>query len=134
MTPSSAPLKKYLTHLIKDFVTRLTVFVLGLDKDKGRRECSLAFDRGQDVDFGAVVLSREGINLGDCIIPWSALRSFRVSKRNIIFVRQCGNHFQSLRVPTFKVHNLPEMLYLVEVAGGGQKASTDPLASQVQGS
>ncbi len=115
MTLSATPLKQYLTNLIRDSAVRLTVLVLGLHEDAGRRDFSLAFDRGQDVEFGAVVLSREGINLDDCIIPWSALRSFRVSKREIIFVRQCGNRFESLRVPKSKVHNLPEMLYLVEV-------------------
>ena len=115
MTLSAPPLKQYLTNLIKDSVVRLTVFVLGLHKDAGRREFSLDFDRGQNVEFGAIILSREGINLGDSIIPWSALRSFRVSKREIIFVRQCGNRFESLRVLTSKVCNLPEMLYLLEV-------------------
>ena len=115
MILSATPLKQYLTNLIRDSVVRLTVFALGLHEDAGRREFSLAFDRGQDIEFGAVVLSREGIKLDDCIIPWSALRSFRVSNREIIFVRQRGNRFESLRVPTFKVRNLSEMLYLVEV-------------------
>ena len=114
MTLSATPLKQYLTNLIKDSVVRLTVLALGLHEDAGRREFSLAFDRGQDVKFGAVVLSREGINLADCIIPWSALRSFRVSKREIIFVRQFGNRFESCKVPASKVRNLPEMVYLVE--------------------
>ena len=115
MTSSATPLKQYLINLIRDSVVSLRVFALGLHKDGGRSEFSLAFDRGQDVEFGAVVLSREGINLDDCIIPWSALRSFRVSNHEIIFVRQCGNRFESLRVPTFEVRNLSEMLYLIEV-------------------
>ena len=89
--------------------------MLGLHKDRGRSAFSLAFDCGQDVDFGAVAFSREGTNLDDCIIPWSALRSFCASNREIIFVRQCGNRFESFRVPTFKARNLSEMLYLVEV-------------------
>lgn|GEM_PF-1535281 len=115
MTSSATLLKQYLINLIRDSVVSLSVFVLGLHKDGDRSAFSLAFDCGQDVDFGAVVLSREGINLDDCIIPWSALRSFCVSNREIIFVRQCGNRFESLRVPTFKARNLSEMLYLVEV-------------------
>ena len=107
-------LKRYLTNLIKESVVRLTVLALGLHKDAGRRELSLAFDRGQDVEFGAITLSREGINLEDCIIPWSALRSFRVSKNEIIFVRQFGNCFESRKVPAPKVRNLSDMLYLLE--------------------
>ena len=63
MILSATPLKQYLTNLIRDSVVRLTVFALGLHEDAGRREFSLAFDCGQDVEFGAVVLSREGINL-----------------------------------------------------------------------
>ncbi len=118
MTLSGTPLKQSLTRLIKNSVIRLTVFALGLYEGTGRRECrrelSLAFDRGQNVEFGAIILSREGINLDDHIIPWPALRSFRISKREIIFIRQCGNRFESLRVLKSKVHNLPEMLYLVE--------------------
>jgi hypothetical protein len=114
MTLSATLLKQYLTNLIKDSVVRLTVLVLGLHEDAGRREFGLAFSSGQDVKFGAVVLSREGINLADCIIPWSALRSFRVSKREVIFVRQFGNRFESCKVPASKVRNLSEMLYLVE--------------------
>lgn len=115
MTSSATLLKQYLINLIRDSVVSLRMFVLGLHKDRGRSAFSLAFDCGQDVDFGAVAFSREGINLDDCIIPWSALRSFCVSNREIIFVRQCGNRFESLRVPTFKARNLFEMLYLVEV-------------------
>lgn len=115
MTSSATPLKQYLINLIRESVVSLRVFALGLHKDRGRSAFSLAFDCGQDVDFGAVVLSREGINPDDCIITWSALRSFCVSNREIIFVRQCGNRFESLRVPTFKARNLSEMLYLVEV-------------------
>ena len=114
MILSAAPLKQYLTNLIKDSVVRLTVLALGLHEDAGRRELSLAFDRGQDVEFGAIVLSREGINLEDCIIPWSALRSFRASKGEVVFVRQLGNCFESFKVPASKVRHLPEMLYLLE--------------------
>ena len=115
MTSSATPLKQYLINLIRDSVVSLRLFALGLHKDKSRGAFNLAFDCGQDVEFGAVVLSREGINLDDCIIPWSALRSFCVSNREIIFVRQCGNRFESFRVPTFKVRNLSETLYLVKV-------------------
>lgn len=115
MTSSATLLKQYLINLIRDSVVSLRMFVLGLHKDRGRSAFSLAFDCGQDVDFGAVAFSREGTNLDDCIIPWSALRSFCASNREIIFVRQCGNRFESLRVPTFKARNLSEMLYLVEV-------------------
>lgn len=115
MTSSATPLKQYLINLIRESVVSLRVFALGLHKDRGRSAFSLAFDCGQDVEFRAVVLSREGINPDDCIITWSALRSFCVSNREIIFVRQCGNRFESLRVPTFGVRNLSEMLYLVEV-------------------
>ena len=114
MTSSRTPLKQYLTYLIKNSVVRLTVFALGLHEDAGRREISLAFDRGQNVEFGAIILSREGINLKDHIIPWPALRSFRISKREIVFVRQYGNRFESLRVLKSKVRNLPEMLCLVQ--------------------
>ena len=118
MTLSGPSLKQYLTHLIKNSIVRLTVFALGLYEDAGRRECrrelSLAFDRGQNVEFGAIILSREGINLNDHIIPWPALRSFRISKREVIFIRQCGNRFESLRVLKSKVRNLPEMRHLVE--------------------
>ena len=63
MSLSATPLKQYLTNLIRDSVVHLTVFALGLHEDAGQREFSLAFDRGQDVEFGAVVISREGINL-----------------------------------------------------------------------
>ena len=115
MTSSATPLKQYLINLIRESVVSLRVFALGLHKDRGRSAFSLAFDCGQDVEFGAVVLSREGINPDDCIITWSALRSFCVSNHEIIFVRQCGNRFESLRVPTFKARNLYEMLCLVEV-------------------
>ena len=121
MTSSAILLKKYLTNLIRDSVIRLTVFSRGWRRDAGRREFSLAFNRGEDVEFGSVVLSREGINLNDCIIPWPALRSFRVSKREIIFVRQCGNRFESLRVPTSKIRHLSEMRYLVEVQVSAKK-------------
>ena len=114
MILSATPLKQYLTNLIKDSVVRLTVIALGLHEDAGRREFSLAFDRGQDVEFGAVILSREGINLEDCIIPWSALRSFRVGKGEIVFVRQFGNCFESRKVQASKIRHLPEMLYLLE--------------------
>ena len=114
MTLSATPLKQYLTNLIKDSVVRLTVLALGLHEDAGRREFGLAFDRGQDVEFGAVILSQEGINLEDCIIPWSALRSFRAGKGEVIFVRQLGNCFESLKVPAHKVRYLPEMLHLLE--------------------
>ena len=115
MTSSATLLKQYLINLIRESVVSLRVFALGLHKDRGRSAFSLAFDCGQDVEFGAVVLSREGINPDDCIITWSALRSFCVSNHEIIFVRQCGNRFESLRVPTFKARNLYEMLCLVEV-------------------
>lgn len=107
-------LNRYLINLIKASVARLTVLALGLHEDAGRREFGLAFDRGQDVEFGAVILSREGINLEDCIIPWSALRSFRASKGEIVFVRQFGNRFESRRVSASKVRHLPEMLHLLE--------------------
>ena len=116
MTSSATPLKQYLINLIRESVVGLRVFALGLHKDRGRSAFSLAFDCGQDVDFGAVAFSREGTNLDDCIIPWSALRSFCASNREIIFVRQCGNRFESVfGFQRLRPATSLKMLYLVEV-------------------
>ena len=74
----------------------------------------MAYAKGQDVNFGAVVLSQEGICLQDDIIPWRALRSFRYENRQLVLVKQFGNQFSSLRVLAGQVRNLPVLLHLLE--------------------
>jgi hypothetical protein len=71
-----------------------------------------AYEKGQDVNFGAVVLSQEGICLQDDIIPWRALRSFRYENRQLVLVKQLGNQFSSLRVSAGQLRNLPVLLHL----------------------
>ena len=73
-----------------------------------------AYAKGQDVNFGAVVLSQEGICLQDDIIPWRALRSVRYEDRQLVLVKQFGNQFSSLRVSAGKLQNLPVLLHLLE--------------------
>jgi hypothetical protein len=73
-----------------------------------------AYARGKDVDFGAVVLSQEGVCLQDDIIPWRALRSVRYENRQLVLVKQFGNQFSSLRVSARQLRNLPILLNLLE--------------------
>lgn len=73
-----------------------------------------AYARGKDVNFGAVVLSQEGVCLQDNIIPWRALRSVRYENRQLVLVRQFGNQFSSLRVSASQLRNLPILLHLLE--------------------
>jgi hypothetical protein len=79
------------------------------------QELSARFDRGRDVSFGAVTLSQEGINVADRIIPWSALRSFRLTKRDLILVGQLGNRFDSHRIVLTQVQHLPILFHLIEI-------------------
>ena len=73
-----------------------------------------AYARGKDVNFGAVVLSQEGVCLQDDIIPWRALRSVRYENRQLVLVKQFGNQFSSLRVSARQLRNLPILLNLLE--------------------
>ena len=73
-----------------------------------------AYEMGKDVNFGAVVLSQEGIFLQDDIIPWPALRSVRYENRQLVLVKQFGNQFSSLRIPAGQLRNLPILLNLLE--------------------
>lgn len=73
-----------------------------------------AYARGKDVNFGAVVLSQEGVCLQDDIIPWRALRSVRYENRQLVLVKQFGNQFSSLRVSARQLRNLPVLLNLLE--------------------
>jgi hypothetical protein len=75
-----------------------------------------AFDGGRDVSFGALTLSQEGICSEADIIPWSALRSLRYETRELVFVRQRGNQFSSLRIPAAHLKNLPVLLHLIDQA------------------
>ena len=74
----------------------------------------MAYAKGQDVNFGAVVLSKEGICLQDDIIPWRALRSLRYENRQLVLVKQFGNQFTSLRVSASQLRNLAVLLHLLE--------------------
>jgi hypothetical protein len=76
-----------------------------------------AYARGKDVNFGAVVLSQEGVCLQDNIIPWRALRSFRYEKRQLVLVKQFGNQFSGLRVVAGQLRNLPVLLHLLAQNG-----------------
>lgn len=77
----------------------------------------MAYAKGQDVNFGAVVLSQEGICLQDDIIPWRALRSFRYENRQLVLVKQFGNQFSGLRVMAGQLRNLPVLLHLLAQNG-----------------
>ncbi len=83
----------------------------------------MAYAKGQDVNFGAVVLSQEGICLQDDIIPWRALRSFRYENRQLVLVKQFGNQFSGLRVMAGQLRNLPVLLHLLEQNGQCSNAS-----------
>ena len=72
------------------------------------------YAKGKDVNFGAVVLSQEGVCLQDDIIPWRALRSVRYENRQLVLVKQFGNQFSSLRVSARQLRNLPILLNLLE--------------------
>ncbi len=72
------------------------------------------YAKGKDVNFGAVVLSQEGVCLQDDIIPWRALRSVRYENRQLVLVKQFGNQFSSLRVSAGQLRNLPILLNLLE--------------------
>lgn len=72
------------------------------------------YAKGKDVNFGAVVLSQEGVCLQDDIIPWRALRAVRYENRQLVLVKQFGNQFSSLRVSARQLRNLPILLNLLE--------------------
>jgi hypothetical protein len=106
MTLFVEPLKQFLSNFLKESVSRLTTRTSAGEEETLVQEFKTVFDRGQDVVFGALTLSQEGINLADSIIPWSALRSFRCEKNEVILVRQVGNRFESHRVAIGKVRHL----------------------------
>lgn len=88
--------------------------LLSGSNDKESSLLLTAYAKGKDVNFGAVVLSQEGICLQDNIIPWRALRSVRYENRQLVLVRQFGNQFSSLRVSASQLRNLPTLLNLLE--------------------
>lgn len=88
--------------------------LLSGSNDKDSPLLLTAYAKGKDVNFGAVVLSQEGICLQDNIIPWRALRSVRYENRQLVLVRQFGNQFSSLRVSASQLRNLPTLLNLLE--------------------
>ena len=106
-----------LTHRLNNSLHTCWEKVQGLLIGNSDEELQLlvaAYAKGQDVSFGAVVLSQEGICLQDDIIPWRALRSVRYENRQLVLVRQFGNQFSSLQVSAGKLHNLPGLLHLLE--------------------
>ncbi len=114
MTQFVSPLKQFLNSLFKRSWARFTNLESTLHQEIQIQELSDAFDRGWDIPFGDVTLSQEGINLGDSIIPWSALRSFHLAKSELILVRQIGNRFESHRVSIRRICQLSIMLHLLE--------------------
>jgi hypothetical protein len=114
MTLFVSPLKQFLNNLFKGSWTGFTNLESTIQQEVIVQELSDAFDRGWDIPFGDITLSQEGINLADSIIPWSALRSFRLVKRDLVLVRQIGNRFESHRVNLRRISQLPIMLHLLE--------------------
>ncbi len=113
MTRFVAPLKQFLSNLLKESVSRFTARTSAGDEEMLVQKFKTGFDRGQDVVFGALTLSQEGINLGDSIIPWPALRSFRCEKNELILVRQLGNRFESHRIAIGKVRHLTILMHFL---------------------
>jgi hypothetical protein len=114
MTLFVSPLKQFLNNLFKGSWARFTNLESTIQQEILIKELSDAFDRGWDIPFGDITLSQEGINLADSIIPWSALRSFRLAKSDLVLVRQLGNRFESHRVAIRRICQLPIMLHLLE--------------------
>ncbi len=114
MTLFVSPLKQFLNNLLKRSWAQFTNLESMAQQEILIQELSDAFDRGWDIPFGDITLSREGINLTEIIIPWSALRSFRLAKNELVLVRQLGNRFESHRVAIRRICQLPIMLHLLE--------------------
>ncbi len=114
MTLFVTPLKQFLSTVIKESRSWFTTPASGENEKALMQELSAGFDRGRDISFGAVTLSQEGINLDHSIIPWSALRSFRLTKHDLILVRQLGNCFDSHRVAIKQVQHLSILFHLIE--------------------
>jgi hypothetical protein len=114
MTLFVSPLKQFLNNLFNGSFVGFTSVESTVHQEILIQELSDAFDRGWDIPFGDIILSREGINLRDSIIPWSALRSFRLTKRELVIVRQMGNRFESHHVALRRISQLPIMLHLLE--------------------
>jgi hypothetical protein len=114
MTLFVSPLKKFLKNLFNGSCAGFASVESSVHQEILIQELSDAFDRGWDIPFGDITLSREGINLSEIIIPWSALRSFRLTKRDLVIVRQLGNRFESHYVSLRRISQLPMMLHLLE--------------------
>jgi len=113
MKPLSAPLTQFLKDLFNTSLYRLKSLLVSTS-DSELIALIAAYDRGRDISFGGLSASLEGLNIGPDILPWSALRSFRLTNRELVLVRQFGNRFNSHRVSIHRIHHLPILLHLLE--------------------
>jgi hypothetical protein len=123
MTNSVVSLANRLNSKLHTYFGTVQSLLVSSNSDEELQYLVNAFEMGRDVDFGALVLSKEGICTPDDIIPWGALRSFCYSNRELVFVRQCGNQFSSHRQPASKLKHLPILLHLLH-KNSPEKAST----------
>jgi hypothetical protein len=123
MTNSVVSLAHRLNSKLQTYFGTVQSFLVSSDSDEELQYLVNAFEMGRDVDFGALVLSKEGICTPDDIIPWGALRSFCYSNRELVFVRQCGNQFSSHRQPASKLKHIPILLHILH-QHSPEKAST----------
>jgi hypothetical protein len=122
MKNSVTSLAQRLNNKLQSSWEQVQAALVSRNSDEERQHLVNVFDAGRDVDFGALVLSQEGICTADDIIPWSALRSVRYENRELVLVRQCGNVFSSLRFSAGKLKHLPILLHLL------QQHSEQPIA------
>jgi hypothetical protein len=113
MTNSVISLAQRLNNKLHTYWGTLQSLIVSSNSDEELEYLVNAFETGRDVNFGALVLSKEGICTHDDIIPWGALRSFCYGNRELVFVRQCGNQFSSIRLPASKLKHLPILLHLL---------------------
>jgi hypothetical protein len=113
MTNSVISFAQRLNSKLHTYLGTVQSFLVSSDSDEELEYLVNAFEMGRDVDFGALVLSKEGICTPDDIIPWGALRSFCYSNRELVFVRQCGNQFSSHRQPASRIKHLPILLHIL---------------------
>ncbi len=113
MTNSVISLAKRLNNTLHTCWESVQSLLISTNSDEELQHLVNAFEMGRDVDFGALVLSKEGVCTQDDIIPWSALRSFCYSNRELLLVSQRGNQFSSIRLSASKLKHLPILLHLL---------------------
>ncbi len=81
-------------------------------------QCASRYNRGEEVSFGAVTVSKSGITLGRKEIPWTEVGQVSIEHGTLRVARKSGGWFSGAGAAAAQIPNLRVLLSMIDQVAG----------------